>query len=215
MGFGSSKHSEVAEAQVQKALAAFPPQPVNGPEEKRGLGTINENFGVIKSFTWSMGGSGTVNIKKVENVSMDKNVPKGVVVDECTGLFYCAYATDKEGNTFHIKKANVLHFYHVNCTKIIIDECNVCIIHGCNTDAEFTVDSGKIVCVDNGDIIINKPADVSLEHWDGVGDDILTGQAAVDKFKEVRNNKPGVLNEIGSKSVTRRMQSSCQSFKCC
>lgn len=193
---GPSKHGIFAKDQEQKALNKFPPVPVSGPDEKRGLGSCNEDFSDLKSFKWTLGGSGTISIRKVENVSMSKNVPKECVFEEVTGLFDCGYATQKEGLGIHIKKANVLHFYRVNCTKIIIDECNVCIIHGCNTDADFTIKKGEIICVENGDIILNKTADTTFKHWDGVGDQLIEGQAAVDKFKEVRNKKPAVLNII-------------------
>jgi len=192
---GPSKSVVYAKDLVEKTLERFPGVPVSGPDEKRGLGACNESFSEIKSFKWTLGGSGTINIKKVENVSMSKNVPKECVFEEVTGLFDCGYATQKEGLGIHIKKANVLHFYRVNCTKVIIDECNVCIIHDCNTDAEFTIKKGEIICVHAGDIILNKTADTTFKHWDGV-DQLLQGQAAVDKFKEVRNRKPAVLNDI-------------------
>ena len=122
MGCGASSQSKAcANEQFNAAVAKFPADPVEGPEEKLGMGKAEKQFDNLKSFTWTLGGTGEVKIGRVENVTLNKTPKIQLEIDECTGVFKCDNLAN--GNVT-IKKANVLYMHDTCESKVKVDACN-------------------------------------------------------------------------------------------
>jgi hypothetical protein len=193
--FGTSAEETLSQKLVEDGLAEFQPEAIEGPEESAGLGETKTEFGTIKQFDWTTGGIGKITIEKVQDASMTRNANAHLTINELTGKFY-AYATSS--CEMHFKKANILHFSHVHGCKIVVEECNLCVLQQSVGDSEFTVKKGKVICVESADIIVNKTKDVQFFSAAPESEQkpILSGEEAIARFKETRNVKPGVLNEI-------------------
>ena len=77
MGCGASSQSKAcANEQFDAAVARFPADPVEGPQEKLGMGKAEKQFDNLNSFTWTLGGTGEVKIGKVQNVTLNKTPKK-------------------------------------------------------------------------------------------------------------------------------------------
>ena len=53
-----AKASKAGSQQLESAQSRFPAEEVSGAEEKAGMGETNKTFDTIKSFAWSLGGTG-------------------------------------------------------------------------------------------------------------------------------------------------------------
>merc|ERR1712013_360625 len=67
-------------------LPSFPPTEVEGAEERLGMGQADKEFDTIKSFTWTFGGTGSVKIGQVQDVTLDKTPKIQLDIGECTGV---------------------------------------------------------------------------------------------------------------------------------
>ena len=77
-------YREVADQEFEAAKANFPSEEVSGAEEKLGMGTADKEFDTIKSFTWTFGGTGSVKINKVQDVSLNKTPKINLDIEEVT-----------------------------------------------------------------------------------------------------------------------------------
>ena len=73
MGCGASSQSKAcADNEFAAAKASFPSEEVAGEDVKIGMGTADKQFDIIKSFNWTFGGTGSVKIGKVQDVTLNK-----------------------------------------------------------------------------------------------------------------------------------------------
>ena len=137
MGCGASSLSrDCAEQEFEAAKANFPSEEVSGEDVKIGMGTTEKEFDTIKSFNWTFGGTGTVKIGKVQNVTLNKTPKIQLDIDECSGVFKC---DNLANGSVNIKKANILYMHDTCESKIKIDECNCLIILKDGNSTEYTV----------------------------------------------------------------------------
>ena len=194
MGCGASSQSKAcANEQFNAAVAKFPADPVEGPEEKLGMGKAEKQFDNLKSFSWTLGGTGEVKIGRVENVTLNKTPKIQLEIDECTGVFKCDNLAN--GNVT-IKKANVLYMHDTCESKVKVDECNCLIILKDGNSTEYTVGSGEVVSIDHGNIVLNKGAGVSLKSFDPVTEGLLEGEEAMKEFTGSRHQGGATVNTI-------------------
>ena len=194
MGCGASSQSKAcANEQFNAAVAKFPADPVEGPEEKLGMGKAEKQFDNLKSFTWTLGGTGEVKIGRVENVTLNKTPKIQLEIDECTGVFKCDNLAN--GNVT-IKKANVLYMHDTCESKVKVDECNCLIILKDGNSTEYTVGSGEVVSIDHGNIVLNKGVGVSLKSFDPVTEGLLEGEEAMKEFTGSRHQGGATVNTI-------------------
>ena len=194
MGCGASSQSKAcANEQFNAAVAKFPADPVEGPEEKLGMGKAEKQFDNLKSFSWTLGGTGEVKIGRVENVTLNKTPKIQLEIDECTGVFKCDNLAN--GNVT-IKKANVLYMHDTCESKVKVDECNCLIILKDGNSTEYTVGSGEVISVDHGNIVLNKGAGVSLKSFDPVTEGLLEGEEAMKEFTGSRHQGGATVNTI-------------------
>ena len=194
MGCGASSQSKAcANEQFNAAVAKFPAEPVEGPEEKLGMGKTEKQFDNLKSFTWTLGGTGEVKIGRVENVTLNKTPKIQLEIDECTGVFKCDNLAN--GNVT-IRKANVLYMHDTCESKVKVDECNCLIILKDGNSTEYTVGSGEVISVDHGNIVLNKGAGVSLKSFDPVTEGLLEGEEAMKEFTGSRHQGGATVNTI-------------------
>ena len=194
MGCGASSQSKAcANEQFNAAVAKFPADPVEGPEEKLGMGKAEKQFDNLKSFTWTLGGTGEVKIGRVENVTLNKTPKIQLEIDECTGVFKCDNLAN--GNVT-IKKANVLYMHDTCESKVKVDACNCLIILKDGNSTEYTVGSGEVISIDHGNIVINKGAGVSLKSFDPVTEGLLEGEEAMKEFTGSRHQGGATVNTI-------------------
>ena len=194
MGCGASSQSKAcANEQFNAAVAKFPADPVEGPEEKLGMGKAEKQFDNLKSFTWTLGGTGEVKIGRVENVTLNKTPKIQLEIDECTGVFKCDNLAN--GNVT-IKKANVLYMHDTCESKVKVDACNCLIILKDGNSTEYTVGKGTVVSIDHGNITLNKGPDVVLKSYDPPTDSLLEGDDAAEEFTNDRHQGGAKLNNI-------------------
>ena len=139
----------MADQEFEAAKASFPSEEVSGEDEKLGMGTADKEFDTIKSFTWTFGGTGSVKIKKVQDVTLNKTPKINLDIEEVTGVFRCDNLAT--GNVT-INKANILYMHDTCKSKVKVDVCNCLIILKDGSATEYTV--GKVgaqskLCVDN------------------------------------------------------------------
>lgn len=130
---------EIADQEFEAAKANFPSEEVSGEEEKLGMGTADKEFDTIKSFTWTFGGTGSVKINKVQDVTLNKTPKINLDIEEVTGVLRCDNLAT--GNVT-IKKANILYMHDTCKSKVKVDECNCLIILKDGSATEYTV--GKV-----------------------------------------------------------------------
>ena len=195
MGCGASSQSKAcAKEQFEAAVAKFPADPVEGSEEKLGMGKVEKQFeNNLKSFTWTLGGTGEVKIGKVQNVTLNKTPKIQLEIEECTGVFKCDNLAN--GNV-SIKKANILYMHDTCESKVKVDECNCLIILKDGNSTEYTVGSGEVISVDHGNIVLNKGAGVRLKSYDSVTEGLLEGEAAEKEFTGSRHQGGATVNNI-------------------
>ena len=194
MGCGASSQSKAcANEQFNAAVAKFPADPVEGPEEKLGMGKAEKQFDNLKAFTWTLGGTGEVKIGRVENVTLNKTPKIQLEIDECTGVFKCDNLAN--GNVT-IKKANILYMHDTCESKVKVDECNCLIILKDGNSTEYTVGSGEVISIDHGNIVLNKGAGVSLKSFDPVTEGLLEGEEAMKEFTGSRHQGGATVNTI-------------------
>ena len=112
---------------------------VSGEDAKLGMGTAEKEFQTIKSFTWTFGGTGSVKIQKVQDVTLNKTPKINLDIEECTGVFKC---DNLATGSVSIKKANILYMHDTCKSKVQVDECNCLIILKDGSATEYTV--GKV-----------------------------------------------------------------------
>ena len=112
---------------------------VSGEDAKLGMGTAEKEFQTIKSFTWTFGGTGSVKIQKVQDVTLNKTPKINLEIEECTGVFKC---DNLATGSVSIKKANILYMHDTCKSKVQVDECNCLIILKDGSATEYTV--GKV-----------------------------------------------------------------------
>ena len=194
MGCGASSQSKAcANEQFNAAVAKFPADPVEGAEEKLGMGKAEKQFDNLKSFTWTLGGTGEVKIGRVENVTLNKTPKIQLEIDECTGVFKCDNLAN--GNVT-IKKANVLYMHDTCESKVKVDACNCLIILKDGNSTEYTVGSGEVISIDHGNIVLNKGAGVGLKSFDPVTEGLLEGEEALKEFTGSRHQGGATVNTI-------------------
>ena len=194
MGCGASSQSKAcANEQFNAAVAKFPADHVEGPEEKLGMGKAEKQFDNLKSFTWTLGGTGEVKIGRVENVTLNKTPKIQLEIDECTGVFKCDNLAN--GNVT-IKKANVLYMHDTCESKVKVDECNCLIILKDGNSTEYTVGLGEVISIDHGNIVLNKGAGVGLKSFDPVTEGLLEGEEALKEFTGSRHQGGATVNTI-------------------
>ena len=194
MGCGASSQSKAcANEQFNAAVAKFPAEPVEGAEEKLGMGKAEKQFDNLKSFTWTLGGTGEVKIGRVENVTLNKTPKIQLEIDECTGVFKCDNLAN--GNVT-IKKANVLYMHDTCESKVKVDACNCLIILKDGNSTEYTVGSGEVISIDHGNIVLNKGAGVGLKSFDPVTEGLLEGEEALEEFTGSRHQGGATVNTI-------------------
>ena len=194
MGCGASSQSKAcANEQFNAAVAKFPAEPVEGAEEKLGMGKAEKQFDNLKSFTWTLGGTGEVKIGRVENVTLNKTPKIQLEIDECTGVFKCDNLAN--GNVT-IKKANVLYMHDTCESKVKVDACNCLIILKDGNSTEYTVGSGEVISIDHGNIVLNKGAGVNLKSFDPVTEGLLEGEEALKEFTGSRHQGGATVNTI-------------------
>jgi len=195
MGCGASSQSKAcANEQFDAAVARFPADPVEGPQEKLGMGRAdNKQFDSINSFTWTLGGTGEVKIGKVQNVTLNKTPKIQLEIDECTGVFKCDNLAN--GNV-SIKKANILYMHDTCESKVKVDECNCLIILKDGNSTEYTIGSGEVISIDHGNIVLNKGPGVRLKSYDPKSEGLLEGEDAVKEFTGSRHQGGATVNSI-------------------
>ena len=165
MGCGASSQSKAcADNEFVSAKASFPSEEVSGEDVKIGMGTADKQFDTIKSFNWTFGGTGSVKIGKVQDVTLNKTPKIQLEIEvwsnfsqtstdvlkrseitlchlfqECTGVFKCDNLAN--GNV-SIKKANIVYMHDTCESKVKIDQCNCLIILKDGNSTEYTV--GKV-----------------------------------------------------------------------
>ena len=194
MGCGASSQSKAcANGQFEAAVARFPADPVEGPQEKLGMGKAEKQFENLNSFTWTLGGTGEVKIGKVQNVTLNKTPKIQLEIDECTGVFKCDNLAN--GNIL-IKKANILYMHDTCESKVKVDECNCLIILKDGNSTEYTVGSGEVISIDHGNIVLNKGPGVRLKSYDPETEGLLEGEDAVKEFTGSRHQGGATVNSI-------------------
>ena len=194
MGCGASSQAKAcANEQFNSAVARFPADPVEGPEEKLGMGKAEKQFDNLKSFTWTLGGTGEVKIGRVQNVTLNKTPKIQLEIEECTGVFKCDNLAS--GNV-SIKKANILYMHDTCESKVKVDECNCLIILKDGNSTEYTVGSGEVISIDHGNIVLNKGAGVHLKSYDPETEGLLEGEDAVKEFTGSRHQGGATVNSI-------------------
>ena len=139
---------EVADQEFEAAKASFPSEEVSGEDEKLGMGTADKEFDTIKSFTWTFGGTGSVKIKKVQDVTLNKTPKINLDIEEVTGVFRCDNLAT--GNVT-INKANILYMHDTCKSKVKVDVCNCLIILKDGSATEYTV--GKVGAQSNLNLV--------------------------------------------------------------
>ena len=194
MGCGASSNSRsVAEQEFEAAVAKFPSSEVDGEEEKLGMGTSEKEFDTIKSFNWTFGGTGSVKIGRVQNVTLNKTPKIQLDIEECTGVFKCDNLAN--GNV-SIKKANIVYMHDTCESKVNIGECNCLIILKDGNNTEYTVGKGQVVSIDHGNITLNKGAEVELKSYDPQTESLVDGDEASKEFTSERHQGGATLNNI-------------------
>ena len=194
MGCGASSQSKAcANGQFDAAVSKFPADPVEGPQEKLGMGRAEKQFDNLNSFTWTLGGTGEVKIGKVQNVTLNKTPKIQLEIEECTGVFKCDNLAN--GNV-SIRKANILYMHDTCESKVKVDECNCLIILKDGNSTEYTVGSGEVISIDHGNIVLNKGAGVNLKSYDPETEGLLEGEDAVKEFTGSRHQGGATVNSI-------------------
>ena len=194
MGCGASSQSKAcANGQFDAAVSKFPADPVEGPQEKLGMGRAEKQFDNLNSFTWTLGGTGEVKIGKVQNVTLNKTPKIQLEIEECTGVFKCDNLAN--GNV-SIRKANILYMHDTCESKVKVDECNCLIILKDGNSTEYTVGSGEVISIDHGNIVLNKGAGVNLKSYDPKTEGLLEGEDAVKEFTGSRHQGGATVNSI-------------------
>jgi len=174
-------------------LKSFPPTLVEGSEEKLGMGTADKEFATIKTFTWTLGGTGSVKIGKVETVTVSKTPKIRLEIGECTGVITC---NNLPNGNLVIKKANILYMHDTCESTVHVDECNSLIILKDGNRTEYTVGKGQVVSIDHGNITLNKGPGVQLKSFDPQTEGLLEGEAAEKEFTSARHQGGAVLRDI-------------------
>ena len=126
MGCGASSASKAcADQELETAVAKFPASEVEGSEEKLGMGQAEKEFDTIKSFNWTFGGTGSVKIGRVQDVTLNKTPKIQLEIEECTGIFKCDNLAN--GNVT-IKKANIFYMHETCQSTVKVHVCNCLII---------------------------------------------------------------------------------------
>ena len=194
MGCGASSNSRTcADQEFEAAVAKFPATEVQGEDVKLGMGSAEKEFDTIKSFTWTLGGTGSVKIGQVQNVTLNKCPKIQLDIGECTGVFKCDNLPN--GNV-SIKKANILYMHDTCETNVKIDECNCLIILKDGNSTEYTVGKGTVISIDHGNITLNKGPEVVLKSYDPPSDTLLEGEDAAKEFTNDRHQGGAKLNNI-------------------
>ena len=194
MGCGASSQSKAcANEQFDAAVAKFLADPVEGPEEKLGMGKAEKQFDNLKCFTWTLGGTGEVKIGKVQNVTLNKTPKIQLEIEECTGVFKC---DNLANGKVSIRKANILYMHDTCESKVKVDECNCLIILKDGNSTEYTVGSGEVISIDHGNIVLNKGAGVNLKSYDPETEGLLEGEDAVKEFTGSRHQGGATVNSI-------------------
>jgi len=175
-----AKASKAAGQQLEAAQARFPAEEVSGAVERAGMGETKKSFDTIKSFAWTLGGTGEVKICRVQDVSLNKSPAAHLEVEECTGLLK---SDNLAKGDVHVKKANIVYSHDTCTSKVKIDECNCLIILKGGVRTEYTVGKGEVIAIDPGNITLNKGAEVQLKAFDSKSEALLEGQEAADELK--------------------------------
>jgi len=194
MGCGASSASKACAGQeFDAAVAKFPAAEVEGEEEKLGMGRAEKQFDTIKSFTWTLGGTGEVKIGKVQNVTLNKTPKIQLDIDECTGVLKC---DNLANGSITIKKANILYMHDTCESKVKVDECNCLIILKDGNSTEYTVGAGEVIAIDHGNITLNKGAGVTLKSFDPQAEGLVEGEEAAKEFVDKRHQGGATLADI-------------------
>jgi len=194
MGCGASSASKAcADQELETAVAKFPASEVEGSEEKLGMGQAEKEFDTIKSFNWTFGGTGSVKIGRVQDVTLNKTPKIQLEIEECTGIFKCDNLAN--GNVT-IKKANILYMHDTCQSTVKVDACNCLIILKDGNSTEYTVGEGQVVAIDHGNIILNKGPGVELKSYDPQTDELMEGEEAAKEFTDKRHQGGAKLTNI-------------------
>jgi len=177
-----AKASKAASQQLEAAQAKFPAEEVDGSDEKVGMGEANKSFDeAIKSFSWTFGGTGSVKISRVQNVTLNKTPKASLEVEDCTGLL----KSDNLANgSISVKKANIVYSHDTCQSKVNIEECNCLIILKGGVSSEYTVGKGEVIAIDAGNITLNKGAEAQLKVFDPKSEQLLEGEEALGVIKK-------------------------------
>ena len=180
MGCGASSDSSAcADQELEAAIARFPATEVEGAEERLGMGQAEKEFDTIKSFTWTFGGTGSVKIGEVQDVTLDKTPKIQLDIGECTGLLRSDNLA--KGNVV-IKKGNIVYMHDTCESTVEVDECNCLIILKGGSNTEYTVGQGVVVAIDPGTITLNKGSGVQLKCFDPETGGLVEEEDAVKIF---------------------------------
>ena len=175
-----------------------------------GMGRAEAEFGEISSFSWTLGGTGTVKITKVQNVTLNKT-PKvsrlldssslryialpqiQLEIDEVTGVLRCDNLAEGEVT---VRKANILMMHDTCKSKVKVEECNCLIMLKDGSSTEYTVGGGEVVAVEHGNITLNKGAAVTLKSFNSKSEGLLEGEEAAKDFVDKRHGGGATLNDV-------------------
>ena len=180
MGCGASSDSSVcAEQELEAAIAKFPATEVEGAEEKLGMGQADKEFDTIKSFTWTFGGTGSVKIGQVQDVTLDKTPKIQLDIGECTGVLR---SDNLAKANLVLKKGNIVYMHDTCESTVEVDECNCLIILKGGSNTVYTIGQGVVVAIDPGTITLNKGSGVQLRCFDPETGGLVEGEDAVKIF---------------------------------
>ena len=171
------------------------------------MGRAEAEFGEISSFSWTLGGTGTVKITKVQNVTLNKTPKVGrllgpsslrhialpqiqLEIDEVTGVLRCDNLAEGEVT---VRKANILMMHDTCESRVRVEECNLLIILQGGNSSEFTVGGGEVVAIEHGNIVLSAGPGVALRCWDPATEGLLEGEAAAEEFVSERHQGGATL----------------------
>ena len=146
-----------------------------------------------RSFNWTFGGTGSVKIGRVKDVTLNKTPKIQLEIEECTGVLRC---DNLASGSVTVKKANILYMHDTCESTVNIGECNCLIILKDGNNTEYTVGRGTVVAIDHGNITLNKGPTVQLKSFDRGTKDLVEGEEAVREFTDARHQGGAKLNDV-------------------
>ena len=146
-----------------------------------------------RSFNWTFGGTGSVKIGRVKDVTLNKTPKIQLEIEECTGVLRC---DNLASGSVTVKKANILYMHDTCESSVNIGECNCLIILKDGNNTEYTVGRGTVVAIDHGNITLNKGPAVQLKSFDRGTKDLVEGEEAVREFTDARHQGGAKLNDV-------------------